>query len=138
MPERVSSLTAASDTRPGTPPSSLRPWNGKSALLINLRLALFMSHYHILLSNLFRWLISFLFFPPSLLLQLKDCPSPFSQLVLTQRRVSSTQVQTLDWQSAAAHTTAASCSFPVNPVYWTTLFLARGSEVVRRSVDPEA
>lgn len=68
-------------------------------------------------------------------------PSPFSQLVLPslpQLCVSSTQAQTLDWQSEAAHTTAAWWSFPVNPVYWTALCPARRSEVVRRGENPEA
>lgn len=57
-----------------------------------------------------------------------------SQLVLpslTQLCVSAAEVQTLDWQSAAAHTT-------VNPVYWTILLPPRHSEVVRRGENPEA
>lgn len=143
-PERVCSLTAASDASPGTLPScaSLCPRNAKSTLLINLYLALFMSHYHVSPSNTFQWLISFLFLPRSLLPRLRNVrllpASWFLPPSLTQLRVGSTEVQTLDWQSAAARTTAASWSFPINPVYWTIFFPGRRSEVVRRAENLEA
>lgn len=110
-----------------------RPWKVKTSRAINLSPALFMSHYRVSPSDTFPRLISSLLFLPSVLPELKHRPSPFGQPVPPSRTwlgVSATAVQTLDWRSAAAHTT-------VNPVDWTILFPARRSELVRRGENPQ-